>query len=283
MTDEKNRLSTDEQKDVQREILRHFAAFCDAHGLTYYLCYGTLIGAARHRGYIPWDDDIDVMMPRTDYERLMDIYPRENQNEAYRLISPYDKISRHSFVKVTDTRTEKRERGFDYKNGTLGVDIDVFPLDAAPATEAGYRRLSKRLMRRYFFYSLAMMEPAGHKIHTRFAITLTKLFFDKNRAQRKIDAIIRRAGCEGGDYLCDVCCEYNIIKAPYRRAWFAGTAPLPFEGMTIAAPAGYDAVLRHRYGDYMQLPPEEQRITHHDNHCYLREGAHIPLKEGQTK
>ncbi len=283
MRETQRRLTTEEQKDVQREILRHFAAFCDAHDLSYYLCYGTLIGAARHRGYIPWDDDIDLHMPRADYERLMELYPRENKDENYRLISPYDKISRHSFIKLTDTRTEKFERGFDYKNGTLGVDIDIFPLDAAPADEVGYRRLQKRLMRRYFFYSLGMMTPAGHKIHTRLAISLIKLFFDKNRAQRKIDAIIRKAGCEGGDYLCDVCCEYNIIKSPYRRTWFAAATPLEFEGMKIAAPADYDAVLRHRYGDYMQLPPEEQRITHHDNRCYVREGAHVPIKGGQTK
>jgi hypothetical protein len=97
------------------------------------------------------------------------------------------------------------------------------------------------------------------------------------------DAIIRRAGDLSGDYLCDVCCEYNIIKAPYRREWFESSATLPFEGMTIAVPAGYDAVLRHRYGDYRQLPPEEQRVTHHDNRCYLRDGAYIPIKEGQTK
>jgi lipopolysaccharide cholinephosphotransferase len=222
-------------------------------------------------------------MPRADYERLIEIYPRENKDEGYRLISPYDKISRHSFVKLTDTRTEKFECGFDYRNGTLGIDIDVFPLDAAPADEAGYARLKKRLLRRYFLYSLGMMTPAGHKLHTRLAISLVKLFFDKNRAQRKIDAIIRRAGDLSGDYLCDVCCEYNIIKAPYRREWFESSATLPFEGMTIAVPAGYDAVLRHRYGDYRQLPPEEQRVTHHDNRCYLRDGAYIPIKEGQTK
>ena len=125
------RISFEEAKRVELDILLHVAKFCDEHGLRYFLAYGTLIGAVRHKGFIPWDDDIDIQMPREDYEKLLELYPKENTDEKYFLLAPEMKGAHHPYAKIIDTRTVKKELGAK-KNNPLGVDIDVFPLDGQP-------------------------------------------------------------------------------------------------------------------------------------------------------
>lgn len=117
-----------ENQKVQLDILSYVDSFCSKMGLRYYLGDGTLIGAVRHHGYIPWDDDIDIRMPRPDYDELIRIFNEGSKDSRYRLIEPKSKLAQNSFVKIIDSDTIKIEPYLDYKNGYLGVDIDVFPL-----------------------------------------------------------------------------------------------------------------------------------------------------------
>lgn len=109
-------------------------------GLRYYLGDGTLIGAVRHHGYIPWDDDIDIRMPRPDYDELIRLFNESSKDSRYRLIEPRSKLAQHSFVKIIDSDTIKIEPYLDYKNGYLGVDIDVFPFDGCPSDEQEFTK-----------------------------------------------------------------------------------------------------------------------------------------------
>ena len=127
-------ISFEESKKLELDILLAVADFCNKNNLTYFLAYGTLIGAIRHKGFIPWDDDIDIQMPREDYNKFIETF----SHERYKTIAPGTPLSKHSFVKVIDTETVKIEAHKKYKKGFLGVDIDIFPLDGTPSDENEY-------------------------------------------------------------------------------------------------------------------------------------------------
>ena len=124
------RIDLQEMQQLELNILLELDRFCQENGLVYYLAYGSLLGAVRHKGFIPWDDDVDVWMPRPDYDKLMRLFHHDQKGTKipyYRLVTPMDRDSRPSFVKIMDTRTIKKEKNCDYSTGGLGVEIDVFP------------------------------------------------------------------------------------------------------------------------------------------------------------
>ena len=134
----KEKLSLEECKKISLDILLDIRDFCDAHDITYYLSVGTLLGAIRHKGYIPWDDDIDIMMPRPDYKRLLDEY-----DGKYRILKP--ETGRLYYAKAYDTSTVRYEPGVDYnKYDPIGVDIDIFPLDGMVDDKKILDKLYKR-------------------------------------------------------------------------------------------------------------------------------------------
>ena len=128
-------ISFEEAKTIEKDILLDIVDFCDTHGLRYYIAYGTLIGAVRHQGFIPWDDDIDINMPREDYNEFLRTYNAEREN--YRVIDPRSDIARHSFAKVIDVRTVKDEPMINCRE-PLGIDVDIFPLDGMPDDMQAY-------------------------------------------------------------------------------------------------------------------------------------------------
>ena len=120
-------IEIEELKRIQIGILKHLDAFCKENNLTYFMCGGTLLGAVRHKGFIPWDDDIDIMMKREDYDKLIALYPK-NDNSNFKLFSyELDKSFPYPFAKMDDCRTIFEEEINDsYK---IGVNIDIFPID----------------------------------------------------------------------------------------------------------------------------------------------------------
>ena len=128
-TTPKRELTLTEIQAREYELLKQFDAYCKRHGLTYCLCGGTLLGAVRHKGFIPWDDDIDLMMPREDYERLRDLSRGETVSDCLRVRYPGDAGYPYGFMKAVDTRTVVYERNITRDEQRTGLALDIFPLD----------------------------------------------------------------------------------------------------------------------------------------------------------
>lgn len=135
-------ISDEEVRKLELEILIKFAEYCEKYHLRYFLAYGTLIGAIRHKGFIPWDNDVDVVMPRPDYNRFMQLIKDENIGEYFRVLDYHD-VKTFPFAKVVDNRTKLSEKFLI--TDTLGIYIDVFPMDGLPDDERKRKKIEKRL------------------------------------------------------------------------------------------------------------------------------------------
>lgn len=142
-------IELDELKSIELDILLAFHDYCEQKGLSYMLYYGTLLGAVRHQGFIPWDDDIDVVMPRDDYEAFFRSFPCDSSFETIKLISYRDRSSIYPFIKLVDTRTEVVEDFVDPRYKT-GVWIDIFPMDGLPEDDRPFKE-NRKAMRKYDF------------------------------------------------------------------------------------------------------------------------------------
>lgn len=243
------------------EVLDAFVVVCKDCNLTYYLAYGSALGAVRHQGFIPWDDDIDVVMPRKDYELLYenrDLFGDSFKLSSYRNVKNYP----FDFTKIESTSTTLIERINPIYVG--GIYIDVFPLDNVPSSQWDAKTVSyldsiMPLYHRFFYY------PRPHKSLIKYLSYLFKRFYIVNC--RKIlyewDSKIMEYSNQTTNYLKDYHCSYyskNIMK----KEVFGKGVEMMFEGKLYVVPVDYDSYLRNYYGDYMELPPLEKRCTKHD-------------------
>ena len=151
-------LSLEEIKKVELDALCELDRVCKAHGLSYFLAYGTLLGALRHQGFIPWDDDVDVHMTREDYERFYGLCRDGALRDPYRITSYRDGSSIYGFLKLVDTRTVAKETFIDEKNAQ-GLWVDVFPLERVDITDPGLPRVRRRAARLLWWRSIAATDP----------------------------------------------------------------------------------------------------------------------------
>ena len=266
-------ISFEEGKKIELDILLAVADFCEKEHLQYFLAYGTLIGAVRHKGFIPWDDDIDIHMPRADYQYLIENYNKKNPESPYRVIAPTDAIARHPFVKVIDTRTIKLEKSIEYKDGFLGVDIDIFPLDGQPEAEAEFKKWYKKLYRVYKHHLYCVLDPKVTLIR-RFVLPILKfLTGGKDACLQRAEKLHKQYPYHRSAFVGTTECVYNSIRNRFEKNWFSSSIDIEFEGHLLKAPVGYDAILKKLHGDYMTPPPVEQQITHHSNKMYWKDGA----------
>lgn len=257
-------------RETQLSMLKFLSAYCDENNLEYFLYYGTLIGAVRHQGYIPWDDDIDVAMPRVDYEQLLRTYNVNPKEEKYFLVSPQDENSCYSYAKLIDQSTIKIEKHFSQKsNGFMGIDIDIFPIDRLPASKKQQHRLFrlKMLLYRMDYFSVSdvsmrtahgklyslLCKKVGHRRIIRLSEKLAKRFNHKTTGRLGINA-----------------CLYNYEREWHREETFARRCKLQFEDSEFWAPHDYHEILTDIYGDYMRLPPENERESTHEYKAYWR-------------
>ena len=266
------KMTIEETKRVELDILSGIADFCDSHGLRYYLAYGTLIGAVRHKGFIPWDDDIDIQMPRDDYNKMIEMFNVENEGKHLRLISPYDSDSLHSFVKIIDTRTVKFESGFKYRNSdqALGIDVDVFPLDGQPDDDAAYSKWYGKKQKIYKMMQFVLMDPNISWKH-KIVCTFLQLVRSKAYYQKKADKLQNPYSFNDSKYVGCTASLYNSKKNRHDISLYSESVLLDFEDKKFKAPVGYHEILTAMYGDYMKLPPEDQQVTHHSNTTYFKD------------
>ncbi|MCH5310759.1 MAG: LicD family protein [Prevotella sp.] len=269
------------------DILKAFIEICETYKLRYYCCGGTAIGAVRHNGMIPWDDDIDVMMPRPDYERLLQI-AQEKQFGKYEIITPYNNDDYPLyFAKISDSTTtivEERERPC-----VIGLYVDIFPIDAtdddnkkAEQTKKHYTKLINRLnavsTRNTFCEYIGLLKD--RKEWGRFAIKTLAFFFRmpiRRRLLRKMDAISHRYDYEIANNVAVHTGSYGL-KEIFPKEWLGRGCIHKFEDIEVVMPEKYDIYLRHFFGDYMQLPPKEQRIEKH-NRAYFNLNERMTLED----
>ena len=260
------KVSPDELKKIQIEILDDVAHFCEHHNLRYFLAYGTLLGAIRHKGYIPWDDDIDIHMPRPDYEKFIKLYNNENNINTV-AEHQTDKRYRVAFAKVFRKGTIVKE--FHFKPDIFGVYIDIFPLDGLK-NKAQAQRCGE--IRRYMHVKNSIfLNTMSFKRKLRLAITkLILLPTTLHTLQKRIKKIATQCSYDSQE---EVYSSYSRLAAKeiFKRSIFDKYKMVPFEGKEYRAPIDCDSYLKALYGNYMQLPPKEKQVSHHNSQAYFVE------------
>ncbi len=272
----RSELSIEEIQAVSLEILKQIADLCELLHLRYALMYGTLIGAIRHHGYIPWDDDVDIMMPRPDYDKLLQ-YLADHKLPNLTLFNrqtcpeyPY-MISRVSDDRYILEMENEESVG-------MGVFIDIYPYDGLGNTKEEAVKLGLKGDR---LSSLCYQATRKH-----FAIeTTTSLFrklikypaflaaklFGKEFFQDRLEELAGVKEYASSEYIgCVIWLSGGEIDI-FKRKWFDETIWMPFEEYEFRVPKDYDKVLKHAYGDYMQLPPPKDRVGHHYYKAYRKE------------
>lgn len=275
-------LTIDECKGRELDILKKVRDFCIENNIRYYLCGGTMIGAIRHGGFIPWDDDIDIIMPRPDYRKFISLFPRGGL-EYYRLLSPYNVDDCCIvFSKVYDTRTIKQDREVANKYWRYGVDIDIFPTDGVPEDAI---LCDKYFQQQYRDFHLFLALVRGYNFGGSFLkkiLNYTYTFLIKRLGSiGLLDAhkLALRINERAEGYSIDTSKKVAITIFPHYgkreivdKEGFLKQIEVKFEGDMFTAPSNYDEYLTSVYGDYMKLPPVEKQVTHHLSNCYLKEG-----------
>ncbi len=228
-------------RKTELEILDYVVSICNEYKLTYYILYGTLLGAVRHKGFIPWDDDIDIGLPRRDYDKLCSILKEQcqNENSAYFFQStrtdksfklPFSKVRKHGTVFL-----EKKK----YANN--GIYIDIFPLDAAKH----WRGLQKP-----FSYLMYRLYGRSQTLVGNMCIALAD----------RMSTFYKEDKCK---YYVSYGSAYPVERDVMKKDWFAEGDFAEFEGKKYRVPKNFKAYLTQIYGDdYMQLPPVEKRVSH---------------------
>lgn len=258
---------------ISLEILRQVAEICEKENLRYYLFYGTLIGAVRHHGFIPWDDDLDIMMPREDHDKLLHYLTNHaSEYPNLRFFTPHScpkypyMISRISDDRYPIVMDNEESYG-------MGVFIDIYPFDGLGNSKKEALRYGNKGDR----LSSLCFQASRKRIDFRVTSSGTSTFrqflkvpvwclakiIGLKRLQKKLASMAYKKPYDKSKYVGCVVWLSGGIKDMFMRKWLDEYIVVPFEQYKFRIPKDYDKVLRQTYGDYMQLPPADQRVGHH--------------------
>ena len=267
----KNALSHSEIQTAALSVLTEVDRFCAKENIRYSLAYGTLIGAIRHKGFIPWDDDIDIVMPRGDYERFCQTF----KQDGFGICSEYDPSCFINYCRVYDTEKTSCETIIPFMKGyDNGIWIDIFPMDnvsdskdAFVAQIAEMKPLWVKQMR--YRDALSSFKDIFHVFSPKEILILSsiKCTLSAERLLRRTNAKLREKaqyypyGSTG--HVSQLGVLDDGIRCYFPAEWFDSYINVDFEGHRFQAIAEYDAYLKALYGDYMQLPPENEQVPKH--------------------
>lgn len=257
-------------KELQLEnlkILKDVHAWCVANGIMYSVGYGTLIGAIRHKGFVPWDDDIDIVMPREHYIRFC----KEYKSDKYQFESPENSDNCYlAFGRVFDNSETTTETVVPWHNGESGVWIDVFPVDFVSDDLAEFMASKEKLQKMWratawgrqalMGFDMKRSLSSNIKLLAKKIVTLNGLTV--KRQTKRFITNIRLITKTNSNHWSQLACLDGYEW--HRTEDFHGTSLMPFEDMEVMVMNGYDRVLKECYGNYMKLPPEKDRIGHSD-------------------
>lgn len=247
----------------QLDVLLVFDKICQENHLRYSLAGGTLLGAIRHKGFIPWDDDVDVMMPRPDYEKFIEI-SKKNIQENLIVLSNYSNQSKFPFTKILDKRIAIERTGIqDVSN----LWIDVFPVDGLPSDDKLLRKIYKKnkLYIRIICFSMwkSLKEYSGkqNKIKAFFINIFVKIYGHK-RAKKDLEKLAKKYEYGSTNYIGIIAWGMYGVGERIPLSGFETCVDVEFEGHKFKAVSCWHKYLSGIYNDYMQLPPEGNRVSH---------------------
>lgn len=260
-----NELSGLQNKSL--EILIYFKEFCRRHKLNFCLCGGCCIGAIRHKGFIPWDDDVDVFMPRKDYEKLPKLWEKYADTKKYSCNrTTKEKFMGNIMTTITDNRTTVIRPWQKKTDGHKGVMIDILPLDGC--APKGIKRKLQMMWSMIFSLYCSKMVPKNHGKFVSILGWLMLKIIPGNNLKYKIwkfaEKQMAKYSIEDSEFIVELCSGPHYMKNEYSKEVFSSVIYKDFQGHLMPLPVGYDAYLKTVFGNYMELPPPEERVPHHD-------------------
>lgn len=257
-------------QDADLVIVKEVVRICEKYGLMYYMLGGTMLGAIRHKGFIPWDDDIDLGLPRRDYEKFLKVAPEE-LSETLKVINYKTNPDYHYYItRIQDIETKVVETRYERMGEFTHVSIDIFPLDGTP---------NNRLLRKLYCFRLmvhrAMMalyykdgiDPdrkrsmIEHLMLKCLKLLPTDKMFNAHNQKEQCDSLLRKFDMKDSLYTGNMMGAYRIRELVPTN-WYGKDAFYQFEDIQLRGFEEYDKYLKHLYGDYMQIPPENSRKIH---------------------
>ncbi len=270
---EKIEAETERNKIMRRlqleelEILKYFDSFCRENGLRYYIVGGTLIGAVRHKGFIPWDDDIDVSMPREDFDRLLKIAKEKLSKDYFLQNQKTEKGCYFYYAKLRKNGTYFGEDKFEHLPLHKGIFIDIFPLDYVPASSVlqkvffklfsclGGFICSKEKTTEFLYKNMSL--PFIVTFRLLQAILPKRLLMGFRVLLSKLSNLISNK-----QYMASLSGFHGYPKEVCPSGLWGDGVDITFENTVVRAPSEYEKLLCHMFGDFMQLPPEDERVNH---------------------
>ena len=247
-------------------MAEYFVQFCKENDLLCYLCGGGAIGTLRHKGFIPWDDDLDFFMPRKDYEKLAQLWPQKADSRYQLSKSNENYVDRNLFITIRDTQTtciKPYQQDLDIPHG---LALDVLPLDYYPAN--GLSRKKQVIAALVYSLFCAQTIPEKHggimKWGSQALLALVPSKKLRYKIWKKAEAEMTKYTKEESDGITELCSGPYYMKKKYPISSFEAALWLPFEETELPIPIGYDAYLKTAFGDYMTPPPVEKQVGHHD-------------------
>ena len=258
-------IDINELQSIELNILKEIDNYCLENKLQYFVTAGTMLGAVRHKGFIPWDDDIDISMPRSDYQKLIcefssehySILTNENTEDYY-----------YNFAKIVDKRTYAKENLHKNEIKELGVWVDIFPLDGLTSYKGGLHYKIVHFLNRMCLFAKSDDLTAYRGWLNKLLCNLSRWIGFK-KIIKLYNIAVRKYDIKSVPY-------YFLPNSTYGKKVISSTKNLkdtlrvPFENIQVNIPDGYDNILKNVYGDYMTLPPVDKRIAHHNASFYWK-------------
>lgn len=256
---------------AQLPLIKEVDKICNELGLKYYLIGGTLLGSVRDNGFIPWDPDMDIALPRKDYEALRAYFTENNDEKFFYQHYETEKnhLSPHALLRMKGTHVIYKSRATTLTNKYDGLFLDIFPLDEPPADKKTQEKQMKKIKKIKHIIELKAAYTYDQTSKLKFAVKKIVQFLLKpisiTSLQRKLDNVMQRYNDGTSDYYVSMASHYSYFKQLMPKSVYGEPKRVTYENMQLCAPEQTEDYLTRIFGDYMKLPPENKRYKELDS------------------